>query len=749
MSHSVARLHCRFRVAGPNPGALAARLDGLLRLQCVTALSQSLERAFGQDPAVYVVRALSVQVALDTGAREEAGNRWGRAVLAALRGAVNAEDSGNLARFEDQAHYAAQFLADLLDGKAWERWYYLAFQKWRGQPDPLIVRQVLEAWRDWLAAILARLHRSGHLARLLALLDTDTRRALWLSGMGGPEIARDRLRPLLAVAKTVIEDLGLGTGIKPDTELWLNLCLTPALPPVDWSSPDGPARAVYHILERLATAGRRAPMNDTAMARLQQQRARLSADQNWLDMELLFHLLALEAERLVPARQEGARTPPENTPAPDPETAGRTDGGTSLPPMHAKGLTPRLHNKLTMLGQALSRIRHLPPRIAPDPAAVALRWYAALPEEGRRWAEDEQVRELIDHILALVIELEQAGLAPDREARILAGEHSASFNRVNLLGEAGRVLIRRLRALCAGVRTVPSLAPDETPFGMESDNAGAWLMIRAFMDARLHAICAKTAYPSPGFQDRFAPLLTALLHRLGGASPAHPADPALSLLYATGEPVDHDLLGRAFAGNDPATESRFQRQLFFQAAGLRLSSGKALHFHRVPYGNGQAVFCGDGSGFWPLAQPLTPDTRLGVLLREWQTLWEQALGRAPRVIIEGHPGDRDKLLAGLAALPPGCPDRPHTDLTLTVAALVLLRIWARWLRKFETSSPAWLLEHLVRRRGTVLPEQNQVIIRLDQGPMDVLLDLAGYLRPLQTDWWGRRKIIFQWRGEPC
>ncbi len=44
---------------------------------------------------------------------------------------------------------------------------------------------------------------------------------------------------------------------------------------------------------------------------------------------------------------------------------------------------------------------------------------------------------------------------------------------------------------------------------------------------------------------------------------------------------------------------------------------------------------------------------------------------------------------------------PEADLTITLTAIALLRLWARWLRQFGDSSVPYVLKNFVRRAGRI------------------------------------------------
>jgi hypothetical protein len=123
--------------------------------------------------------------------------------------------------------------------------------------------------------------------------------------------------------------------------------------------------------------------------------------------------------------------------------------------------------------------------------------------------------------------------------------------------------------------------------------------------------------------------------------------------------------------------------------------------------------------------------------------WEEATGLRPILTVRRE--GRRRLLESLEALSAGCLGLPGPDLTLSLAALSLLRVWARWLRGFSASSAPFLLGQLIRRRGRIHAGDG-LRSELDPAPQDAVLDMAGYIRDLETP--GERPVRFRRRQTP-
>ena len=76
-------------------------------------------------------------------------------------------------------------------------------------------------------------------------------------------------------------------------------------------------------------------------------------------------------------------------------------------------------------------------------------------------------------------------------------------------------------------------------------------------------------------------------------------------------------------------------------------------------------------------------------------------------------------------------------------AVHLLKLWARWLPGIGASSVPYLLANLVRRRGVVQIGVHTLDVALDPAPLDVVMDMAGYLGSVSAVPWldGRRLAL--------
>jgi hypothetical protein len=110
-----------------------------------------------------------------------------------------------------------------------------------------------------------------------------------------------------------------------------------------------------------------------------------------------------------------------------------------------------------------------------------------------------------------------------------------------------------------------------------------------------------------------------------------------------------------------------------------------------------------------------------------------------------NPGAHDAwrtVIDDLATRHRSVPVAPAAD-ALDHTADVVLRIWARWLRGFEQSSQGFLLDQFVRRPGTIAEAPGRVTVRLPRRPLDAVLEMSGYLRPIDpVPGLASRRVVF-------
>jgi hypothetical protein len=75
---------------------------------------------------------------------------------------------------------------------------------------------------------------------------------------------------------------------------------------------------------------------------------------------------------------------------------------------------------------------------------------------------------------------------------------------------------------------------------------------------------------------------------------------------------------------------------------------------------------------------------------------------------------------------------PQRELLLDLLAISCVQTWARWLPGFADARVPFLLSTVVRRPADVEIDPTEITVYLPSRPYDVVLDLAGYLGPVEA-----------------
>ncbi len=363
MSLRIGRWKCTYRIMETQPQAALLAVDVLerrVRHAVLDAYEKSLEAAFAEDPAVYVVRRLDVKLAVHVAAELNVPalvRGWGTRMGAAAVHAISAaSDSANIVCFEDQADFIAHFLSDLLRDLAWQRWCYGAFARFRHTPGRETVLTILREHPHLLAGIFRSLARLGSMRAVLDLLDGAAATALWREAMRPPAREPDAAEFFLFVraALQIIACLGLWNARPLDeSELLAAYAATRPQPP-DWTDRRALASAVSSILRLTERRGHIAiPDEDEFQERWRVNAAELAKALDWLDLDWLCQVLAARPQQTAPTPQ-AARHP------------------------HVSGATPNQSRLLARLRQILATAVVPLDRAHPDSESNALRLFAAL-----------------------------------------------------------------------------------------------------------------------------------------------------------------------------------------------------------------------------------------------------------------------------------------------------------------------------------------------------------------------------------
>jgi hypothetical protein len=392
-----------------------------------------------------------------------------------------------------------------------------------------------------------------------------------------------------------------------------------------------------------------------------------------------------------------------------------------------------------------------------------LRCYAALVEHNPAWAGDGAASTMIELLLTAWSHLLIAGshastldaLRQGDSERALAGVPAASradgriaFVEIAQLGDPGVKAIEVL--LATGQRLS---APRRT--WIESEHAGLFLLLRAVVDTRLAGLVVQARWPRDDALPRLSSALLAIGLRLGGVdSRAEELDAGLTLLAGLPATPGSINAKRIWESTDREDHDRSQSLLLGLLAGQRLVGGMTLNLYQVGAGGALAIVAGgEPVGLWPLGAVVDRDVELGDTLGGWETAWQRATGSRPVIVADpdlverlpeaaavppftaAHAENRETVLAALAALDHGQLGLPDADLTIALTGIALLRAWARWLGPFASSSIPYILDNFVRRAGRIDVSEREIVIELEPRPLDVVLEMAGYLAPIDRVVW--------------
>jgi len=165
----------------PSPEELQARMDALAREQLAGACRRVFEQALDpRDPSLWFIRRLSVGLTLDAGALDsgQVARAWGAQLCkSVLETFSRGADNESVVYFPDRAAYLAQFVADLAEGRAWDKWYYE--DSLRSLPVGQAIAQALGREPEHLPATLRRLLANSQLEHVLDALGESGARMVY------------------------------------------------------------------------------------------------------------------------------------------------------------------------------------------------------------------------------------------------------------------------------------------------------------------------------------------------------------------------------------------------------------------------------------------------------------------------------------------------------------------------------------------------------------------------------------------
>jgi hypothetical protein len=184
-SLAIQRLACQIGLpAGmEQPAAALNRISRIAQRDLAGACADALGSLPEDADAIYRIHHLHLALWIDLQGMSEAdiARRWGRLLADSVMRAIHSGGPDTVLRFESPRHFVTSFLADLTDGRAWQRWCYDEFKPLQRLPGPLLAMQLLAARPSWIAPTLLDLAATGHAERLIESWRQPEIETLWTS----------------------------------------------------------------------------------------------------------------------------------------------------------------------------------------------------------------------------------------------------------------------------------------------------------------------------------------------------------------------------------------------------------------------------------------------------------------------------------------------------------------------------------------------------------------------------------------
>lgn len=463
---------CHYRVfeAQPEARTTVDFLEHAVRSRVIENYERFLGKAFEKDPIVYVLRRLHVPLLLHTSqtpAEKQLAAVWASNICKGVIESISIEgNSDNVARFDSEAEYIAHFVADLIGDRAWLRWYYGAFSKYRTVSKLEATTQLLIENRPQLNEIFRCLARLGCLRAVLDMLDSRASAKLWSEAIQPQARAPNPSEFRIVVQSAFLIASWLKIEWADDQEKTLASYLASRPPLPDWTDRRSLSSAVLNVL-RFGVQDRMLILRSSIPDVVFPTELRSSLD--WLDVPWLEAQLRLW---LVDS-QAGA-------PVSLPQGSSRTALSSKL-----QRLLERLRELLCSGALTLDSKR-------PDAESNALRIYAAISVAESNGQPDASTANIIGRILtawrlllrsttplALLQELREGGV--EEWLRNASAADAEAMRSIARLGAAVADVLSALQtsSLEDSLREAQSI---------QSSCAGLFLLVRAVEEARLPQI---------------------------------------------------------------------------------------------------------------------------------------------------------------------------------------------------------------------------------------------------------------------
>jgi hypothetical protein len=352
-----------------------------------------------------------------------------------------------------------------------------------------------------------------------------------------------------------------------------------------------------------------------------------------------------------------------------------------------------------------------------------LRILAAL---GDRWPDqtmDDTDTSLIEHVLGAWYVLERSTETSNPVFR-----RREELALVQSLGLQAQELLDSL-SKGAGVRG--AVQPDSK----ETRAAGIFLLTRPLLDLNLPALARQADVPLPA-------LLAGIAAGIFGSNALlrERIDPGVAVWSAVDPQLTTAEITATISTISLDALYRLQLALLGRLVGQRHLEPGALALTSIAAGDGTWSIATDRKGLcWPLTSvdDRSPEIAAARLVQDWA----EATGEDPEIVTS----ERD--IASDVATILGAPVVPEfLAVPLSAVTSSMMRAWARWLPGVGDSSLPFLLRNCIHRPGRVHMTREAVHVELDPAALDVVLEMAGYFRPLpDLGWFGGRALRLEVR----
>lgn len=718
MDGRIAHLHVIHRSPGGAAlrGNTGARLEDISQRYLPDAWEDALERILPDDQTVYVLRhvgvALTLRLSDDRLDAQIADSLARRLTTSTAQSIVRSADD-NLKTFANLAEYTASFVDALLRGQAWAQWYFYPFFRLQTWSVDEAIHEVLLEQRERLPQILAALTPLGTFDLLLQRLAPEIVRDLWQQGLEHAHAAahREALRALVVHLFGVIDTLDLWAQPRPEPGQAVDDYLAQNDDLIDWRDHGALAHTLGALFHSLVASGYLRRLSAAAARAIEPRLTQALSAIAYVDTA------ALKAAML-----------------------------NSLTLERPHSLQPVPERQRLLLDDLIALLREESARLdqTAGSAANALRLYTLLIAKQPRWTGDPLASDLLERLVHALAALMRGDLSAEALAALRRGDQQGAL--AALPSDQSLRWLASLGAHAADI--IDIVTGGETPYvtpgnAVQTEYAGVFLLARALLDLRLAGLVEELQYPP-----RLADLLAMLgLHWAGSAAlKADRLDPGLMIFAGIESAATLDDLSAAWIDTAADDRERFWTALLRRLVEHRLVSGTDLRLLTVPLDESrQALVAQDvETGLAALTHVTAADMpdATDSALQRWQPQWGELTGQPLRIADDA--ADADRAADRLPLLPTRTLVDVETDLTLALTADAVLRLWARWLRQFQQSSSAYLLEQFIHRTGSVTVSDRQILVEMAARPLDVVLELAGYLAPLEhMPWLGQRSVYFR------